>query len=178
LFYRTIDGASVAVFLGSGDGSFAYDIMAGARLDPADAAAMLTADWNEDGKPDLAVLEASTANGLAILIGNGDGTFQPPVFYDAGYYPTALATGDLRQSGHLDLLAPAHSGTLRTCPAPETEPSERRQFSESGSTYSVAVATLTSGLAASHRISGVRAPSGRGRRWSRSSTPWGRSRRS
>src|SRR3989449_3152709 len=38
------------------------------------------------------------------LLGNGDGTFQPHVDYDAGFIPSFVAIGDLNADGKLDLL--------------------------------------------------------------------------
>ena len=40
-------------------------------------------DVNGDGRPDLAVAN-STSNNVSVLLGNGDGTFQPPVNFAAG----------------------------------------------------------------------------------------------
>ena len=37
---------------------------------------MITADFNHDGLPDLAI---STSKGVVVLLGKGDGTFKPPV---------------------------------------------------------------------------------------------------
>ena len=42
---------------------------------------------------------------VSVLIGNGDGTFQNPVSYAAGSNPQAIATADMNQDGHLDLVA-------------------------------------------------------------------------
>jgi hypothetical protein len=60
-------------------------------------------DFNGDGIPDLAVASAT----VNILLGNGDGTFQPVQAYAAGSSPTSLATGDFNHDGHLDIAVGA-----------------------------------------------------------------------
>src|SRR5262249_2043710 len=70
---------------------------------------------NADRKPDLAVAHGTTtADGLAILINNGNGTFQTPVRYaapvrpgDTRVNPEAITVGDLNGDGITDIvLAP------------------------------------------------------------------------
>src|SRR5262249_61329302 len=72
-----------------------------------------------EGRLDLRVTEralvvsASYFGGVLVLLGNGDGTFQPPVTYTVGIFPTAIAVGDFTGSGHLDLaVASASSSTV------------------------------------------------------------------
>src|SRR5580704_14463491 len=60
-------------------------------------------DFNHDGKPDLAV-PASGSNGVSIMLGNGDGTFQLPVNYAAGSSPRYVAVRDFNKDGKLDLV--------------------------------------------------------------------------
>ncbi len=72
-------GGNVAIFLGKGDGTFS----AGAILPvlPNYPGKLLTAaDFNKDGKIDLAVAEADYT---AVLLGNGDGTFGTAMTYEA-----------------------------------------------------------------------------------------------
>ncbi len=60
------------------------------------------ADLNGDGFRDLAVADHDPKidNRVAILINNGDGTFAPSVYYDAGTRPYWIALGDI--DGDLD----------------------------------------------------------------------------
>jgi hypothetical protein len=59
---------------------------------------VLAADFTGDGRLDLAVV----ANGLKVLVGNGDGTFQPPVS-SAVPVTTGFAAADFNLDGKLDL---------------------------------------------------------------------------
>ncbi len=65
-------------------------------------------DFNGDGKPDLAVVNqpCESCGGLGsvtVLLGKGDGTFQPRVDYTVGPGPFSLTTGDFNGDGKLDL---------------------------------------------------------------------------
>ena len=40
---------------------------------------------------------------MSVLLGNGDGTFQPQVTYAVGYDPTAIVAGDFTGDGRTDL---------------------------------------------------------------------------
>ena len=52
--------------------------------------------------PDQAVTSSGT-NAVSILLGTGDGNFQPAVNYPVGADPVAIVTGDFNHDGHLDL---------------------------------------------------------------------------
>ncbi len=66
---------------------------------------LVTGDFNGDGKLDLAVAGPSTGT-VSILLGNGDGTFQPHVDYGTGNVPVWVTTGDFNGDGKLDLAIP------------------------------------------------------------------------
>jgi hypothetical protein len=75
----------ITVLLGNGDGTF--QPTPGVYLNfPVWVA---SADLNGDGKADLAAAQLGKpiAPGVAAILGNGDGTFQPPVYYPVGISP-------------------------------------------------------------------------------------------
>jgi uncharacterized protein YfaP (DUF2135 family) len=55
------------------------------------------------------------------MLGNGDGSFQPPLAFGAGGNPTSVAVGDFNGDGKPDLaVANSFAGVsilLNTCPA-------------------------------------------------------------
>jgi len=62
------------------------------------------ADFNHDGKLDLAVSGWVSLQGIAVLLGKGDGTFQSPVYYSTGQYPEYLAVADVNLDGNADIV--------------------------------------------------------------------------
>ncbi len=70
---------------------------------PPDSSQIGTADFNGDGKVDLAIAGNGTGS-LAILLGNGDGTFQPSTNYTVGSGATSFAIGDFNGDGKPDLF--------------------------------------------------------------------------
>lgn len=62
---------------------------------------VLTADFNNDSHPDLAVTNDSQ---VVVFLNDGAGGFDPAVTYDAGHLPRAMAVGDLDNDGRTDLI--------------------------------------------------------------------------
>jgi hypothetical protein len=102
----------LAIFLGQGNGSFQPGVVYDVGSLPYDVTA---ADFNGDGILDLAVANNGD-NTVAVLFGNGDGTFQSPVTYSAPL-PERLLAVDLNHDGHPDLAILAYCGTdPQNCP--------------------------------------------------------------
>lgn len=71
--------------------------------------ALLAADFDGDTFIDLAVVLGSEKE-VAILIGDGNGTFDDPVMISVGTAPNAIASGDWNGDGFID-LAVVNSGS-------------------------------------------------------------------
>jgi hypothetical protein len=104
---------NISVLLGKGDGTFQsatnYVLTGGAN--PYQVA---VGDFNHDGKPDLAVADFNT-NTISILMGNGDGTFQPHVEYPTTSFPFGIVVGDFNGDGALDLAVTDLPATNANC---------------------------------------------------------------
>jgi hypothetical protein len=95
---------TVSVLLGNGDGTFkpavSYPVGSGALQ-------VTVGDFDGDGTPDLAVACKDNVNlSVSVLLGNGDGTFQPATQYPAGSAGNAagyLAVGDFNADSFPDL---------------------------------------------------------------------------
>jgi hypothetical protein len=73
----------------------------------------IVADFNGDGIPDVATPNASfTIGTMAVFLGKGDGTFQSPVSYTAGYFSSGIVAGDFNNDGILDLLVMNQDGSV------------------------------------------------------------------
>ena len=113
---------TVSILLGNGDGTFQQpaEFSAAPRTIILPGGEVTIADFNGDGRPDLAVA-GSTNGGFAILLGKGDGTFAQSfavagcapnlLCYGAAGYP--LGVGDFNGDGKLDIITSYGFGQQR-----------------------------------------------------------------
>lgn len=93
----------VSILLGNGNGTFApaINITVGTLVS---VNSLITADFNGDGRLDLAVGGSSNGAGFVWrLLGNGDGSFGVPASYATQGYTSSMAVGDFNGDGRLDL---------------------------------------------------------------------------
>ena len=89
--------------LGNGDGTFR------ARSSSWVGWFAAAGDFDEDGIPDVAVVDGSV---LRTMRGNGDGTFSTTAVQEAGLGPRLVRAADLNEDGHLDLAVQTQSSPV------------------------------------------------------------------
>jgi hypothetical protein len=98
--------SAVGVLRGRGDGTF----LPAVTFSTEDLATRLSlGDFNNDGRPDVAVT-CHGADSVDVLLGNGDGALQAAVSYKVGLNPRSVQTGDLNGDGRLDLTVDNGNG--------------------------------------------------------------------
>jgi hypothetical protein len=92
----------ILLMLGNSNGTFQSPIATPAGNGPY---AIAVGDFNRDGKLDAVVADYKFGdNKISLLLGNGNGTFQPLVNYATSSSPSSLAVGDLNADGRLDVV--------------------------------------------------------------------------
>jgi hypothetical protein len=111
---------TVSILLGNGDGTFQTHVDYATGDVPQWVA---VGDFNGDGKRDLAVTTEcgsdsncgnSTKGTVSILLGNGDGTFQPHVDYGTEIDPVTVVVGDFNGDGRVDLAVADYGPDFQT----------------------------------------------------------------
>jgi hypothetical protein len=107
------DAGTVAVLLNNGDGTFQAPVSYRAS---SGTYSIVAADFNGDGNSDLAVTNycatgtsplvctGSFTGTVSVLLGKGDGTFQPATTFPVGAAPNGIAAAALQSGGNIDLL--------------------------------------------------------------------------
>ena len=142
--YPYLSGASI--LFGNGDGTFQSPAPLNQNTSNG-YTEVASADFNGDGKLDLLVESPEISGAVAILLGNGDGTFQPPVTYtvsSATYLvlrdfngdgkPDIAVSGGFSGSGEVSILINKGGGTFKS---PTT-------YSIAGNVQALAAADLNS----------------------------------
>jgi hypothetical protein len=107
---------SVGLFLGEGDGTFSIPKPVALAKAVYGVDATVVADFNGDGKPDLAVAEVNFPHGrISVELGDGNGTFSKPVtsplLSEAINNQDLMRAGDFNGDGKPDLLILDDYGT-------------------------------------------------------------------
>jgi VCBS repeat protein len=122
--YQNSKGGSsfIRILMGNGDGTFRRGALARAgKFEPSIA----TADFNGDGIPDLVVpgdhclIDGHHANCISVLLGNGNGTFQPPANFRGA--AAQITVADFNGDGKPDVAGVFPSGVsvlINTTPFP------------------------------------------------------------
>jgi YD repeat-containing protein len=100
--YRDLvsQGNQIQVLLQTRNGELGLPSTLSVGTDPTDS---LTVDLNNDGFPDLVVVN-SDDNTVSLMLGDGNGQFLGPTTVPVGQAPFAVAAGDLNQDGFADLV--------------------------------------------------------------------------
>ncbi len=93
--------SNVSIFINDGSGVFnsVSNFTTGIGTYPT---ALISADFNGDGKKDLATANTATQN-VSVLLGNGAGSFSSPTMFNAGDFPVAIISADFNGDGKMDL---------------------------------------------------------------------------
>lgn len=92
------DCGTVAFLFGNGDGTFRRAV----EYVDVGAGLISVGDFNADGKVDFAALTLQPT--IDIALGNGNGTFQPPLSFVASGHPWDVLPADFNGDGRLDFV--------------------------------------------------------------------------
>jgi hypothetical protein len=100
---------NLCVLLGAGTGSLNFSAIYSSMLSNA-YGSILNADYNLDGKLDIAAGPAGTSS-VALLRGLGTGTFSPPVYFSlVSGNASSMVNGDFNADGKMDIASANNTG--------------------------------------------------------------------
>lgn len=110
---------SLSLFTGNGDGTFNPAVNF-PNTSGFDSPSVVAEDLNNDGRLDLAIMHGLncytaacvSANTISVMLGNGDGTFQPTRELPAGRAMSRMTAGDFNRDGIKDLAISGGSTEL------------------------------------------------------------------
>ena len=66
---------------------------------------LVAADFNADGKPDLATADHGSSFGVSVMLGNGNGSFRARAAYQTSSKPADIVPADLNGDGGVRVTA-------------------------------------------------------------------------
>jgi hypothetical protein len=95
------NSSNIAIFRNNGGGAFSTSNVFNI---PSGTFGITSADFNLDGKPDIAVSFTFPTHEACILEGDGMGSFKIPVMYSTDVYPRYISSGDYNNDGRPDIV--------------------------------------------------------------------------
>ena len=99
--------------LGNGDLFARNDYPAGRPPESLQQNGLAIADFDEDGREDLAVIKLLDAT-LTVMLGESAGAFRPHASFPTGAYPFDVGVGDFNADGHADAVVASYNGASIT----------------------------------------------------------------
>ncbi len=104
----SLDAPGFRILLGNGDGTFQSPVGYTTASSNSD---MLTADFNHDGIPDIAIATYDISGTVDIFLGRGDGTFKTAIPANVNLDPAGqLNPVDINGDGNTDLILSSEGG--------------------------------------------------------------------
>jgi hypothetical protein len=128
---------TVSLLTTRGDGTFRMS--ESLRVGTAALSSITSADFNADGKADLAVTEAGSKV-LTVLLGKGNGSFETGAHYSVGSIPSFIVTSDVNNDNIPDLVTANPSGNSISVSLGNGDGSFKPSLDYTAGSYPVALA--------------------------------------